>query len=430
MYDLTIIGAGWAGFNAAIRAKKLGLSVCLIDSKQIGGTCLNYGCIPTKTLIASAKVFLNVKKSSNFGVISDNPRINFAAIQDKKNKVISQLRQGMQSRLSGIDFINSAAKIISPQEIKVDSAVINSKFILIATGSYPVCLPSLEFDHKKIISSDDALELSEIPSSLLIVGGGVIGCEFAGLFSALGSQVTIVEKMSQLLPAEDKDLARKIEVIFNKKGIKVVTGADVSNFNLNDYSKILVCTGRVPNLQELGLRELGLELNGNRIFADDYLKSGLGNIYVAGDCTAKLMLAHYAAYQGVIAVENMFLDKKQPASNSLVPACIFTDPQIASVGTQEAGALSAGLPIKVHKFDFRGNAMAHIIEETEGFIKIVINSQSGRIIGASIIGPCASELISTLTVAISSQLGIDEFSKIIFAHPTFSEGLHETLSRP
>ena len=427
MYDLVIIGAGWAGFNAALRAKELGLKVCLIDSRQIGGTCLNYGCIPTKTLVACAKIFSLAKSASHFGIELDNLRVNLATIQEKKDKIIRQLAQGMQSELAGIDFINSAAQIISSQEVKVDGRIINTKFILIATGSHSIQLPELQFGQKNIISSDQALSLSVLPQSLLIIGGGVIGCEFASLFSILGSAVTIIEKMPRLLPTEDRDVARKIEVIFKKKGIKVVTGADKSSFDLESYSKILVCVGRLGHTEALGLQDLGVELKNNRIVVDDYLKSSRDNIYAAGDCTGKVMLAHFAAYQGVMAVQNMVCRHREKADNSVVPSCIFTEPQIASVGLNEDNALAAGLKIKIHKFDFRASAMARITDEFDGFVKMISNQENGQIIGASIIGPLATELISTLVVAISARLTIKQMRGMIFAHPTFSESLHETV---
>jgi len=426
-YDLAIIGAGWAGFNAALSAKKLGLKVCIIDAHQIGGTCLNYGCIPTKTLIACAKIFSLIKKSSDFGIELDNPRLNLVTIQEKKNKIIRQLAQGMQSELLGIDFISSLAQIISTQEIKVTGRSINTKFILIATGSQPVELPELKFDGKRIISSDQALALLEIPQSLLVIGGGVIGCEFASLFSILGAEVTLSEKALRILPNEDIDVSRKLEVIFKKKGIKVVTQADISTFNLENYSKVLVCVGRLPHTNGLGLEDLGVELKNKRIVVDDYLKSSRDNIYAAGDCTAKVMLAHYAAYQGVMAVQNMFSNHRQKADNLVVPTCIFTEPQIASVGLNQEDAVRAGFKIKVHKFDFRANAMARIIDAADGFVKIISNQENGQIIGASIIGPQATELISTLVVAISAHLSINQIRQMIFAHPTFSESLHEVL---
>ncbi|MCX5669453.1 MAG: dihydrolipoyl dehydrogenase [Candidatus Omnitrophica bacterium] len=428
MYDLAIIGAGWAGFNAALRAKKLGLKVCLIEGNQIGGTCLNRGCIPTKALIQSAKAYSLAKKISVFGIELENLHINFSKIQERKDKIVKLLGQGMQSRLVGIDFIKSYAKIVSLNEIKVADGIIKSKFILIAIGSEPAAIPGLAFDQEKVITSSDILSLTEIPQSLLIIGGGVIGCEFASLFSILGAQVTIAEKMSRLLPTEDREVSRKIEVIFKKKGIKVVTGVDRSSFDLEIYSKILVCVGRVPNTKGLGLENLGIELKNNSIVVDDYLKSSQDNIYAAGDCTAKVMLAHYAAYQGERAVDNMISSFKLKADHAVIPSCIFTDPEIASVGLNEDQALKAGLVIKVHKFDFLGSGMAHIMDETEGFIKVISDDTEQKIIGATIIGPKATELIATLSVAVRAHLKVSQVRDMIFAHPTLSESIRESLN--
>ncbi len=425
MYDLAVIGAGWAGFNAALRAKELGLKVCLIESDKIGGTCLNRGCIPTKALIASAKSFSLTKKSSVFGVESDSPRINFAKIQERKNKIVSQLAQGMQSRLSGIDFIKSSAQLVSPNEIKIEGPLISAKFILIATGSFPSQLAQLRFDREKIISSDQVLDLSEIPASLLIVGGGVIGCEFASFFSILGSKVTMAEKMPHLLPGEDKEVARKLEVIFGKKGIQVITGADIVAMDLESYSRVLVCVGRTPNTAGLGLEALGVKLENGRIVVDDYLKTNVANIYAAGDCASRLMLAHYASYQGKSAVENMVSNNAHKADNKIVPACVFTEPQISSVGLNEENAVSSGIALEVHKFDFRASGAAWIIDETEGFIKVITNRQTQEVIGANIIGPLASELIAIFSVAISAHLTVSQIRAIIFAHPTLSESIHE-----
>jgi dihydrolipoamide dehydrogenase len=426
MYDLAVIGAGWAGFNAAIKAKEFGLSVCLIDSGKIGGTCLNSGCIPTKSLIASAKVYSLAQKASVFGVSLDNLRLNYPAIQEKKNKVVAQLAQGMRTMLGEVEFINSSARIKGPQEIQAGERTIKAKFILIATGSRPRELAELKFNQKNIISSDEALVLEEIPRSFLIIGGGFIGCEFAGLFCALGAQVTIAEKMPFLLPGEDREVSRKIETIFKKKGIKVVTGAELGALEPAGYEKVLVCVGRSAYTGGLGLEEAGVGVKNGKIIADDYLKTNIGSIYAAGDCAAKVMLAHYAAYQGICAVENMFSGGLKKADNSVVPSCIFTDPQIASVGVKEIED-SGGAKIKVHKFDFRASAMAQITAETEGWVKIIADQGSGRITGASIVGPQATELIAGLTIAVSRQLTVAQLREVIFAHPTFSESLHEAL---
>ncbi|MFA5224309.1 MAG: dihydrolipoyl dehydrogenase [Candidatus Omnitrophota bacterium] len=427
MYDLAVIGAGWAGFNAALKAKESGLKVCLIECGVIGGTCLNRGCIPTKALIASAKVYSLVRKSSVFGVESDNPRINFGKIQERKNKLIWDLSQGMLSRLGGIDLIKSSAEIVSEREIKVDTGKLSAKFILVASGSRPAELAQLKFDGVKIISSDQLLSLPSVPKSLLIIGGGVIGCEFASLFSALGSEVSLLEKLPMLLQGEDKEISRKIEVIFKKKGIKVYTGSDLSVVDLNVYEKVLVCVGREPNISGLGLEKLGIKLDKKGIAVDDYLRTSVANIYAAGDCTAKIMLAHYAAYQGVSAVENMIVDNKNKSNNPVVPACIFCDPEIASVGLDEEKAVVAGIPVKVFKFDFRASSMARIIDEVDGFIKVVVNRNSEEVVGGCIIGPRSTELISILAMAVSLHLKISQIRAIIFAHPTLSESLRESI---
>jgi len=427
MYDLAVIGAGWAGFNAALRAREAGLKVCLIECGQVGGTCLNRGCIPTKALIACAKTFSLIKKSSAFGVESDNPRFNFSKIQERKNKLIWDLGAGMQTRLSGIDFIKASAEIISGNEIKVDGRILSAKFILISTGSRPVELAQLKFDGLKIISSDEILSLSSVPGSLLVIGGGVIGCEFASLFSALGTKVSLLEKLPMLLPGEDKEIARKIEVIFKKKGVKVYTSADLSIVDLSIYEKVLVCVGRQPNVSGLGLENIGIKLEKKGIAVDDYLRTNVANIYAAGDCTAKVMLAHYAAYQGVAAVENMVSGNKYKADNSVVPACVFCDPEIASVGLSEEKSAAAGFSVKIYKFDFRASAMARIIDESEGFIKVIVRQDTEEVVGGCVIGPKATELIAILTMAVSAQLTAKQLRAIIFAHPTLSESLRESV---
>ena len=429
MYDLSIIGAGWAGFNAALRAKQLGLKVCLIESNQIGGTCLNRGCIPTKALIQSAKIYSLAKKLSVFGIESDNLRINFSKIQERKDKIIKLLRLGMQSRIAGIDFINFHAEIISPNEIKAANGVIKSKFILIATGSRPAAIPNLAFDHIKVITSDDILSLTQIPQSLLIIGGGVIGCEFAGLFSIFGSQVSVIEKLPNILPDEDKEVGRKIGIIFEKKGINVSINTDALTIDLNKYSKVLVCVGRTPNIAGLGLEKMGVALEGGRVVVNDYLQTSIPNIYASGDCASRVMLAHYAAYQGEIAVHNMVKSFKSKADNAVIPSCIFTEPEIASVGLNEDQALKAGLVISVHKFDFLGLGMARIMDESEGFIKVISDDKSQEIVGAIIIGPKATELIATLGVAISAHLKVNQVRDMIFAHPTLSESIREALGK-
>ncbi len=332
-YDLVVIGAGWAGFNAALRAKAHGLKVAIIEKEQIGGTCLNRGCIPTKALLQSAKIYSLTKKSKIFGIETTNPQINFSEIQSRKNKIIQQLQKGLEFMLGGVDFLNAEARILSCDTIEIGQKKINTKFILIATGSKPFELKDIKFDGKKIISSNEIFDLKEIPDSLLIIGGGVIGCEFASLFSTLGCQVSIVELTPQLLPGTDKEIAKKLETIFRKKGIKVATGADAKNLDLTHYNLVLLCIGRTPVTEGLGLDGLDIKLEKGRIIVDEYLKTSIANIYAAGDCASKTMLAHFAAYQGCIAAENIAEPTHLKKSNdSNIPNCIFTDPEIGSIG--------------------------------------------------------------------------------------------------
>ncbi len=427
-YDLTIIGAGWAGFNASLRAKELGLKVCLIDESQIGGTCLNKGCIPTKALIQSAKVYSIVKKSPSYGIDRADPALNFIRIQQRKEEIIQQLRSGMQFMLKEIDFLNSEAKFVSNQELIAGGKTIKSSSIIIACGSKAMELKSIKFDGKKILSSDDILNLKEIPKSLLIIGGGVIGCEFASLFTMLGSHVSIVEMMPHILPGVDKEVASKLETVYKKRGLKISTNTDATTVDLTKFDTVLVCIGRSPDTQRLNLQDMGINLDKNKIIVDEYLKTSVPNIYAAGDCTGKIMLAHFAAYQGVVAAENIaWPDNLKKADNAVVPNCIFTDPEIAAVGLTEDESSAKGLEISVQKFNFLGSGMARIMDESEGFIKIISDKKTGYILGASIIGPKATELIASLTVAITNRLTISQIKNTIFAHPTLSESILEAL---
>lgn len=428
MYDLAIIGAGWAGFNAALKASKCGLTVALIDKSEIGGTCLNLGCIPTKTLIQSAKVFNLVKKAALFGIDSALPEADLNRVQERKEKIVEQLRAGMRSMLRDIEFISGEARLASRTEIKISAKTVSAKNILIASGSQPHELPQFKFDGQKIISSNEALALKSVPASLLIIGGGVIGCEFAGLFASFGSRVTVAEKMPQLLPGEDKEAAKKLEAVFKKKGIRVNTAVEAAGLNIADFERVLVCVGRRPRTEGLGLEELGLRTEQARIITDEYLRTNIDNIYAAGDCASKIMLAHYAGWQGRLAGENIaFPGRRKSAGSAVIPNCIFTDPEMGSVGLSEEKALAAGLDIAAHKFDFTGSGMARILDEADGFIKVIADRRSGKVYGGSIIGPKATELIGILTLAVTHSLSIEDLRQTIFAHPTLSETITQSL---
>ncbi|KPK43047.1 MAG: hypothetical protein AMJ78_00350 [Omnitrophica WOR_2 bacterium SM23_29] len=426
MFDVAIIGAGWAGFNAAREARKLGLNVALIEKDEIGGTCLNRGCIPTKALIQSAKIYSLSKKSTKFGVEITDSKINFPEIQKRKQTIVNQLCKGMQSMLKDITYMKGEAQFISNEELSVGNDTIKAKYTIVATGSKPIQIPGISFDGKKVLSSNNLLNLDNLPQSLLIIGGGVIGCEFASLFSILGTEVIIVELMPQLLPQEDKEIAKKLEVSLKKKGIKISTSTDAKTVKLDNYELVLLCIGRAPDLGGLYLTGIGVELEKTRIVTTEYLNTNIPNIFAAGDCTGGKLLAHFAAHQGEIAARNIAKPRHSQAMEPyLIPNCIFTDPEIASIGITEEEAKKKGIELESSKFDFLGSGMARILDEAEGFIKIISDKKTNDILGASIIGPKATELIGIMTVALQSRMKLSQLRNIIFAHPTLSESIQE-----
>jgi len=418
-FDLAIIGAGWAGFNAALEAKKIGKKVCLVESDQIGGTCLNRGCIPTKVLTHFAK-----KDSKNL------PQ-DVSFLKKDQADIISKLKNGMGSILKSqkIDLVKGTAKISSSSKIliKEDNSEIETEHILIAVGSEPRELPFLKFDSRRILSSSDVLRLDSLPESLLVIGGGVIGCEFASALNRLGVKVTIAEIMDRLVFMFDRDISKKLEQAFKKSGIAVNTSYDIKGKDLSSYEKILLCVGRKLNLEELFDSSLGIEVNSDGfIKVDDNLKTSMGNIYAAGDCIAGLQLAHVASYEGRIAVNNIFL-KPRSVDYSVMPSSVFTSPELAQVGMNEEVARKQCGDIKVIKKFFLSIGMAHIFKETDGFLKLIIDQDSDTIVGAGIIGSQASELINTLTIAVKYKLTTKALQDLIFAHPSISEIFTEAI---
>lgn len=426
MFDLCVIGSGWAGFNAALRGRELAKKVCLIEQDKLGGVCLNCGCIPTKAMVNSSRIFSHLKDYPSFGIEIKGASVNFEKVQEYKTKVVERLSSAINFQLKnkGVEFIKGRAKLSDKNCLTVDNQKIEAKYIIIATGSSVAELPNLKFDAKKIISSNEMLELKSLPKTLLIVGGGAIGCEFANIFSALGTQVTVVEALDRLLPLEDKDVSAKLEMVFKKKGIEVLTKAKIEDCPLEDFEKILICVGRMPNTENLGLEELGIKKEKNRIWVNNFLETNIPNIYAVGDCVGKKMLAHVASYEAVVAVENIFSAKKE-ANYLAIPNCIFTDPEIGTVGLTEEQAQKQGLSIKSSKFDFLSSGMAQILGETEGFIKLISDAKTTELLGAAIIGPKAAELIAILALAIRKRLKAEEIYDTIFAHPTLSEGIYQ-----
>jgi dihydrolipoamide dehydrogenase len=447
-YDLVIIGAGPAGYVAGLRAAQRGLKTVVVEKDYVGGVCLNRGCIPTKTLLESARHLNAIKMAGEFGIKVGNFEIDAVKIWQRKNQVVENLRRGIDYlfKARAVNFLKGRAKLTGKNlvEVKTGSGISNleAKNIILATGSSPFELPGIKFDHERILSSDDILDLNRIPKSLIIVGGGVIGCEFASLFSSLGTKITIVELLKNLLPQEDPEISKTLETNFKKKGIKVMTDTKLESIapsengieaNFSESTKIesdliLICVGRKPNTENLGLKkvEVEAEVKGGWIKVDDYLRTNLPNIYAIGDVTGKILLAHVASHQGEITAENI-LGSNKVIDYSCVPNCIFTFPEIASVGINETRAKELGLDYGTGKFPFRALGKSHTAGEVEGFVKLLIDKHNDTILGAHIIGPQAVGLIAELSLAMKNKLKLNQITDTIHAHPTFSEIIPEAV---
>lgn len=408
-YDLCVIGAGWAGFNAALRAAKAGKSVCLVERDEVGGTCLNRGCIPTK-------VFVHYSK-------------NGAALQEirnKKTEVIQRLKSGMAFLLKShkIDLLRDSAKITNPGELTLASGSrLGAADILLAAGSVPKDLPHLKIDHQKILSSDDLLELEELPKKILIIGAGAIGCEFASVLGHLGVDVTVTEIENQLLPGVDVQLSKKLQQIFQKRGINIHLGDAARSLDASGFEKVLLCAGRKPVTDCLG-EGIGVGIDKGGFVVDRELKTDLPHIWAAGDCVGGYMLAHVASYEGELAVGNI-LGVHEKRNYSVIPASVFTDPEVASVGLSEEEAKRFGMDYTVGVAHFLSVGMAHIHGQTQGFVKVLAEKKSGRVLGAGIIGEQASELVNFFSLVMKNKISIQDVKKTIFAHPSISEVISE-----
>lgn len=434
-YDVCVIGAGWAGFNAALRAARLGKKVCLIEEKEIGGTCLNRGCIPTKAFVHYSKLGLP-----------------FVEIQKKKNDVVGRLREGMsyQLRVHKIDYQHGKAKIDTRGQLSLNGdQKIASPFILIATGSSPCDLPNLKIDHQRVIFSDDVLNLTEIPKKILIVGGGVMGCEFACIFKRWGVEVAIVEIMPQLLPGFDAEVSKKLQQFFQKAGIEVHLGKKIEDLltfrkpmdtpspttvmypllsetsvSLDGFDKVLLAVGRRAATEGIWEKGLNISLKKGFIDVDSELRTNVPHIFSAGDCIGGYMLAHVASYEGELAVSNMFL-KPQKRDYTAIPYSVFTSPEVASIGISEEQAKQAGIAYKTNTVHFLSVGMAHIFEDTQGFVKVIVEEKTGRILGASMIGLQATELVNAFSILMKNNVTVSGLKNTIFAHPSISEILGE-----
>ncbi|MFH1073705.1 MAG: dihydrolipoyl dehydrogenase [Candidatus Firestonebacteria bacterium] len=438
-YDVLVIGGGPGGYVAAIRAAQLGAKVAIVEKEELGGTCLNHGCIPTKALLSSANIYHKLGRAKDFGIIVQGFSIDFNAVIDRKDRLVKRLRMGIGSILKSynIELIKGAASFTGGSSVMAGDKFISFKKCIIATGSVAADIPGLATNGKNIITSTEILNMKELPSSLLIIGGGVIGIEFASLFSRIGVKVTVVEALNKILPFEDPEIASAMTSHLAKKGVEIHTGAKVlkitgttaevekSGEKLSlTADKILIAAGRKPNYEGLGLEKAGIALENKRIKINDKLETNIRGVYAIGDAASKYMLAYVASAEGIIAAENA-CGKDSKIDHKIIPTCVFTAPEIAHVGLTETEAKEKGLNYKIGRFPFAASGRAQILNETEGFIKVLIDEKTDGLLGVHIIGPEATEIIHSGSIAMKLETTTKELERIIFNHPTLSEGLME-----
>ncbi len=448
--DLLIIGSGPGGYVAAIYAAKNGIKVTLVEKDNLGGTCLNVGCIPTKALVKSSEVCHTIKNSKIFGIeTNDDVKVNMKQVISQKQKVVNKLVSGVDYLMqkNNIEVIKGDASFVSENEVSIkgeNEYLINAKNIIIATGSKisKINIPGLELPF--VMDSTSALSSTDLPKSITIIGGGVIGMEFAFIYRNLGVEVNVVEFMDRLLTMVDKEVSNEIKRLAIKEGINIYTSSKVKKIQKSNTNqaiitfeskdgeqllvsdKVLSAIGREPNIDSLMIENSKVKLNKNKrgIAVDSNMRTNVENIYAIGDVTNIIQLAHVASHQGIVAVSNILNESKEMDYNA-VPNVIFTKPEIASVGLNEDECKENNINYKVSKFNFMSNGKALTMNENEGFIKLIKDTETNKIIGGTIIGAEASSLISTITLAISNNLTDDEIKETIFAHPTTSEIIHE-----
>ena len=439
-FDIVIIGAGPGGYVAAIRAAQLGARVAIVEKDKVGGTCLNRGCIPTKSLYYSAKALTNARHAGDFGVELGEIRFNIGIAMDRKDDVVKKLVGGVEQLLKGNGvevlrgdgFIESAGKVTLKKTEGAET--IGCKSIIVATGSEPAMIPAFNIDGKNVITSTEALALRKVPESILIIGGGVMGCEFATLFLAFGSKVMIVELLPTILSNEDKMVSRVILKRYKDTGVNVLTEVSVEEVRavengvktrLKDgreflTEKVLVTIGRSFNSSRIGLENAGVTLDRGRITVNEKMETNVKGIYAIGDVTGKMLLAHVASVQGIVAVSNA-LGKSKSMDYSAVPAGTFTDPEIGSVGLKEKDAAEKGIPVAVGRFPYAASGKALGMGETDGFVQIVADPSTDRVLGCSIVGAHATDLLSEVTLAVRIGAKVEDIVETIHAHPTLPE---------
>jgi dihydrolipoamide dehydrogenase len=457
-YDLVILGGGTGGYVAAIRASQLGLKTAIVEKGKLGGTCLHKGCIPSKALLRSAEVFATAKRSEEFGVITNDVTVNFTKVQERKSKIIDQLHKGVQHLMKQgkIDVYEGLGRILGPSifspmpgtiSVEMNNGTENEmlipKNVIVATGSRPRTLPGLDIDGLYVMSSDEALDLEALPDSIIIVGGGVIGIEWASMLSDFGVKVTVIEYADRIIPTEDKEISKEMQRLMKKKGVQIVTSAKVLadtlvkdngvrisaevKGSLKEFSaeKVLVSVGRQANVEGIGLENTEIQVEKGFIVTNEFYQTKESHIYAIGDVIGGLQLAHVASHEGIIAVEHIAGENPSPMDYNLVSRCIYSSPEVSSVGITEDQAIEKGFEVKTGKFSFRAIGKALVFGESDGFVKIIADKETNDILGVHMIGPHVTDMISEAGLAMVLDATPWEIAHTIHPHPTLSEAIGE-----
>lgn len=447
-FDLVVIGGGPGGYVAAIRAAQLGMNAAVVEANHLGGICLNWGCIPTKALLRTAEVYRNMQHAEAYGLSCEKPSFDIKKIVERSRGVAKQLSGGIGHLLkkNKVTVFDGYGKLLGDGKVGVDGKkeILNAKHIIIATGARARVIPGMEPDGKLIWTYREAMTPTEMPKSLIIVGSGAIGIEFASFYRTLGADVTVVEMMDRILPVEDKDVSVEARKQFEKQGMKILTSAKMNKLEKGKDSvtahieidgeeqaitadRCIMAVGIVANTDAIGLENTKVKLDRGHIVTDGYLKTAEKGVYAIGDVCGAPWLAHKASHEAIICVEKIAGLHPHPMIKENIPGCTYSHPQIASVGLTEAKAKELGKSVKIGKFPFIGNGKAIALGEPEGFVKTVFDANTGELLGAHMIGAEVTEMIQGYVIGKTSEVTEQEFMHTIFPHPTLSEMMHESV---
>ncbi|BBC99686.1 dihydrolipoyl dehydrogenase [Sphingobium sp. YG1] len=450
-YDVIVLGSGPGGYVAAIRAAQLGLKTAIVERENLGGICLNWGCIPTKALLRSAEIFHYMSHAGDYGLKAEKISADIEAVVKRSRGVAKQLNQGVTHLMKknkiavhmGDGKLTGKGKLTVTKDGKTEE--LTAKNIIVATGARARDLPFAKADGKRVWTYRHAMTPAEMPSKLLVIGSGAIGIEFASFYNDMGADVTVVEMMDRVVPVEDKDVSAFLEKALKKQGMTILTGAGVDKLEVGangvkaaikdkdgkvvtgEYSHVIVAIGIVPNTENIGLEELGIKTEGGHIVTDPTCKTNVDGIWAIGDVTAPPWLAHKASHEGVIVAEAIAGKHPHAMDVRNIPGCTYCHPQIASVGLTEAKAKEAGYEVKVGMFPFIGNGKAIALGEAEGFTKTVFDAKTGELLGAHMIGAEVTEMIQGYTIGKTLETTEAELMHTVFPHPTISESMHESV---